>query len=337
MPTKIYEKLKRFFKENYKILVFFVLLNIILIIPVPYYIYIGGGIMDVNDKIIIENSYDKKGSFNLAYVDQINATVSSFLLSYIIPGWDLESVKDSQLNQEESNKDIEYRDQQLLKIANNNATLIAYQLAKKDIKVETQEYVILYLLDKENNFLEVGDIILKYDDITMDDYDDFISYIGNKKIGDNINLQIKRKGDVINFLVNVKNIDGQKKLGIGAYGVIKYTTDPSISFSFKSNELGPSGGLITALAIYNKLVKEDITKGLKIAGTGAITSDGSVQEIAGVKYKLKGAVKRGADVFLVPEGANYQEALKIKAAHHYTIKILAVKNVADAINKLKTL
>ena len=38
--------------------------------------------------------------------------------------------------------------------------------------------------------------------------------------------------------------------------------------------------------------------------------EGNVGAIDGIKYKLKGAVKKNMDVVLVPE-ANYEEALKV--------------------------
>ena len=60
----------------------------------------------------------------------------------------------------------------------------------------------------------------------------------------------------------------------------------------------------------NNLTEEDITKGKKIVGTGTIEEDGSVGSIGGVKYKLNGAVRQKADIFLVPAGENYEEALK---------------------------
>ena len=58
----------------------------------------------------------------------------------------------------------------------------------------------------------------------------------------------------------------------------------------------------TALLIYDYLTEEDITKGRTIVGTGTIDENGNVGSIGGVKYKLKGAVKNKAEIFLVPNG-----------------------------------
>jgi PDZ domain-containing protein len=90
-----------------------------------------------------------------------------------------------------------------------------------------------------------------------------------------------------------------------------------------------------ALTIYNKLTSNDITKGKKIVGTGTISIDGSVGEISGIEYKLKGAVHEKADLFIAPNGDNYKEAMRIKKQKHYDIKIIGVSTFDDAINYLK--
>ena len=61
------------------------------------------------------------------------------------------------------------------------------------------------------------------------------------------------------------------------------------------------------------------------------------QEIDGVKHKLRGAVKNKADVFLVPAGRNYQEAIKEKKKNNYQIQIIEVGSFDEAIQKLENL
>ena len=87
--------------------------------------------------------------------------------------------------------------------------------------------------------------------------------------------------------------------------------------------------------MYDALTKKDLTKGLKIAGTGTIEEDGTIGAIGGVKYKLLGAVNSHADIFFVPSGNNYKEAVKIKKKRKLKIKIVKVEKAEDAINYLK--
>ena len=114
----------------------------------------------------------------------------------------------------------------------------------------------------------------------------------------------------------------------------EYDSKVNINVRSKTSESGSSGGFMTALAIYNAITKDDITKGRVIAGTGTIDNEGNVGEIGGVTYKLAGAYKNGADIMLVPKD-NYEEALKYKKKHNLDIELVSIDNFKEAINYLK--
>ena len=82
-----------------------------------------------------------------------------------------------------------------------------------------------------------------------------------------------------------------------------------------SDEIGgPSAGFMFSLEIYNQLTKEDLTKGYKIAGTGTISTDGTVGKIGGIEQKVVAADKAGAEIFFAPnengeKNSNYQNAI----------------------------
>ena len=118
--------------------------------------------------------------------------------------------------------------------------------------------------------------------------------------------------------------------------VINVKSDTLVEFNYKNNESGASGGLMSTLEIYNKITKKDITKGLTIAGTGTMNADGTVGEIGGVKYKLKGAVKKGADAFIVPT-LNYEEAKEIKEKEGYDIKLIKADTFSNVLKELEKL
>ena len=89
-----------------------------------------------------------------------------------------------------------------------------------------------------------------------------------------------------------------------------------------------------SLAIYNAITEEDITKGKTIVGTGTIDILGNVGKIDGVKYKILGAVKNKADLFICPKD-NYDEAMKVKKEHNLNINIISVETFDEAINYLE--
>ena len=131
--------------------------------------------------------------------------------------------------------------------------------------------------------------------------------------------------------------EGRKIFGIMLMIDRKYETDPKVNISFRASESGPSGGLITALEMYNGLVKKDISNGMNIAGTGTIDALGNVGSIGGVRYKVIGADAGEADVFLVPKGKNYKEAMKVKKEKKLDIKIIGVSTLEEAVLELSKL
>ena len=79
---KFYQAIIDYVKEEYKFLIVCALIIFIGLYKLPYNIYTGGGIMDINSRVIVENGYKAKGSFNMAYVDELEATIPTYLLSY---------------------------------------------------------------------------------------------------------------------------------------------------------------------------------------------------------------------------------------------------------------
>ena len=63
---------------------------------------------------------------------------------------------------------------------------------------------------------------------------------------------------------------------------------------------GPSGGLMFALGIIDKVGSTDLTKGVTVAGTGTIDPTGAVGAIGGIQLKMIAARRAGATVFLAP-------------------------------------
>ena len=335
MISKIYEKMKKFIKDNYKDIIILFIVILIAICPLPYYIYTSGGTININDRVIIDNSYKSEGSLNLAYVSQIRATIPSFLVSYVIPNWEREKIDNYKASSKESDKDIEVRDKLYLEESNLNALKVAYNAAGKTLDIKNNKYHIVYVDDKVEEDIKVGDVILKADGSDIVDLKDYKALVDSKDYGDTIKLELLRNNKELTVDVKVRKIDDRKLTGISLVNIYEYTADPSIKFKFDKNESGSSGGLMLALSIYDKLTPDDLTKGKKIVGTGTIDSDGKVGEIGGVKYKLMGAVKAKASVFLAPKGENYNECIKLQKEKNYKIKILEIDTFEDALNKLK--
>lgn len=330
---------KTFFKESYKMIIFFIIFFLVITYPVPYYVFTSGGITDLSDRFEIDGAYEQKGSYNLSYVNQVEGNVLTFLVSHFIPNWEAIKVENYQYNENESLEELAIRDSLALVYANQTAVMFAYSKADKQITINNSyRYVYAtYEFMESDTKIKPGDILLKADGEEITDLYRVKEMIQNKEDNDYIKLEFDRNGDTYNANVKVKNILGNKLIGIKFYTIYDYEVAPEITFKFRDSESGSSAGLMTTLAIYDALIPEDLTNGLKIAGTGTIESDGSIGEIGGVKYKLAGAVSDDADIFFAPSGENYEEALELKNKRNYDIEIIEVKTLDDAINYLKNL
>lgn len=335
MLNNVYERIKKYIKENYKSLIVYVLLCIIFLWPLDYYIIVGGGISEVGSRIEVENAYKSKGSFNLAYVSEIKGTIATYLLSYVIPDFKRIKVNEYTYDNEEDKKDVEFRGKIDLLNSNDYAIKNAYLAAGKSYTIsDTDLYVYLVDKDSENDF-KVGDKILEVESRKINNVDDYKKIIENHDIGDRLDVLVERnkKKKIINTEIYSNN--SKKITGIYISSINSYKTNPKVKIKFKSSESGSSGGLIETLDIYNKLTKKDITKGKKIAGTGEIDEEGNILSIGEVKYKLLGAVNKDADIFIVPNGDNYKTCMKVKKEKNLKIKIIGVSTFYDAIEKLK--
>lgn len=325
--------MKRIFKENYKFIIALILLIFCFTVHFPYYIDTPGGINDVSSKIEIDG-YKSNGSFNLAYVREYRATIPTLIISLFNKDWNVYKEEDMLL-ENETDQSYLSRDKILMKESISNAINVAYKYANKKIKVKDNKLYVLYIDKNSNTDLSVGDEIITINNQDIYSKEDISTILETLKVNDKIDITVKNKDKEYNRYAYIKKEDNIKKIGVLVSNIREYKTNPKINVNIDSNESGSSGGLITALSIYNSLVEEDITHNLTIVGTGTIDLDGNIGSIGGVKYKLKSAVKSHADLFIVPIGENYEEAIKVKKENNYNIEIIGVSTFDEVLRYLE--
>lgn len=323
-------KIKKIFKENIKFIIILIVMIVVINIPLPYYILAPGGIIDIRDRIELENKNITEGTLNLLYVTEYEANVGTMLMSFILKDWDTEKVEEVQVSNE-TMEEISIRNKVMLENSMQNAILVAYNKSGNTVNIKGQENVVI--ATTTDNGLKVGDKILKANGIDIDNVETLKTIIEKKEVGDTITLDIERDNNEKQVNVKVNETEDGKAVGVVVLTNYIYDVDPSIELSFKASEGGSSGGLMIALNIYNSLTSEDITKGRKIAGTGTIDALGNVGAIDGVKYKIIGAHKNNMEIVLVPKD-NYEEAIKVKEEYNYDMEIVSVNTFDDAINYL---
>ena len=323
----------RFIKENFVYLLIIVALLIIDFVKIPYDIEMPGDIINLNNRIKIDGDLGNiKGSFNMASVGVAEGSIPYALLSFIIPDWDLVK-QEERLLEGETIKDAQVRNALYLKQSKDAALMAALNEAGEEYDIKNRINNVIYIDKVADTSIKVGDNIVSVDGKKIDNVLEIADIIESKDIGTKIDIVVKRNKKEYNTYAKVVEIDKKKKFGFVSLTTFDIDYDREILIESKASESGPSGGLMMSLSIYSLLTNKDLTNGKKIVGTGTISNDGTVGEIGGVKYKLLGANKEKADIFLVPSG-NYEEALKVKKDRKLKIKLVKVDTLKDAIKYL---
>lgn len=298
-----------------------------------------GDTVEFTSVVDVNTENEQHGSFSTIYVFSMEkATV---LQNWIANGRvDIESYEISKSTTHLT--DIE--NYQAGKIQYNssigNALVLAYsEASKKDSSIHLEYSFVGYDVTwySANSSFRIGDRILGYYSSILgkefrasDDSEEFKSILTSKdnKSTDDYFI-VNRKGQEI-------NISNLKENSFTAYGIYEYNQIKSNpTFSVSSNLIGgPSGGLLQALSIYNQLISEDLTHGLKIAGTGTIKATGEVGAIGGIKEKIPTAFDDHIDVFFVCK-ANYEDAkIAYDALPNNDMKLVEIETFYDALDYL---
>ena len=325
------KKIKKFIEKHYYIILLFLILSFA--INFDYYVYSPGGLIDLTDRIVVDKSYKQKGSFNMTYVTSRNANLFNVILSFIIPSWDLESMDDMRV-EDENAKEIEARDKIYLEESSSDALIAAFNEAHIPYTVKSIDLKVTYVYNAAKTNIKANDIIKSINGVKLNNFNDLVSEANKYKEGYKIVIQVLRNKKEVECYSKLIKLGKRVGIGVSIAEIKNITTNPSVEFVYKKNESGSSRGLMCALDIYNKITKYDLTKGRVISGTGTIREDGTVGAIGGVKYKIKGAEKKHADIFIVPKD-NYEEAVKVKKQNHLKIKIIKADNLHNVIEKLK--
>lgn len=331
MYNKLYFNIKKIVKNNFYFFMALVFSFALVNFKLPYYILAPGDISDVSTRIEIENHPIKPDAFNLTYLYEFRATVPTLIYSKLNKNWDIYTKKEIEVPNEKP-KDSSYRDRLLLKEANQNAIIVAYNNALKEYKITNEKIIVSYIDEQAKTDLTIGDEIISINNKKVTDFNDLLEIIQSHKVGDVVYFQVENKNKTSNKTATMIQVDDKPIVGIVISLDRTLDTNPKLKLKFDENESGPSGGLMMSLAIYDALTDYSISSDLKIAGTGTIDEEGNVGPIGGIEYKIKGAVKNKVKTFLSPKGQNYEEAIKIKNENNYDIKIVPIGTFEDAIN-----
>lgn len=144
--------------------------------------------------------------------------------------------------------------------------------------------------------------------------------------GSTVQLRVLRDGEEVVVPVVSTGAQGEPGSKLGIY--LTADTQMPVSADFHLERIGgPSAGLIFALGIVDQLSDHSLPGDQVIAGTGAISFAGDVIPIGGVRQKMYGALRDGAQWFLVPLG-NCQEVVGNEPKG---LRVIPVETLADGV------
>jgi PDZ domain-containing protein len=208
---------------------------------------------------------------------------------------------------------------------------LGYQIPSKLVVVGVSEQ------SNAHKVILLKDQILSIDKIKLNNTTDVLRYLEDKKAGEVVSVEINRSGVgvMIKKIALSPRPDGSAFIGINIQEQFDFPFDVQIKLAETG---GPSGGLIFALGIVEKLTQADLIRSRNIAGTGTITTDGLVGPIGGIAEKIIGAKNDGVDLFFTPinncQDINNPDQIGAGKGGK-SMKIVPVATLAEAIEVLK--
>lgn len=346
--------MKKLFYQNRKLLivVIFPLIFTVIasLIKMPYDVVSPAYINEVDKVIEIDNDYIEKGTFNTVSVYSYERVS---LLQYIIALFDRKTTISKTYKVYNLSNAEGYRAGTIQKnVSINNALIAGYNLASYfgfdvSINYHYEGYIVdTYYTYLTPNSLKIGDVITKVGEYELTGDTSISSLFSQAETDLGVELEVKRNNELLKFTITRnKYIDyyGNEKSGFGFSGYDYYVIDnanPTYTIN-KSQTIGPSGGLLQALMVFNALTTNfDITNGMKIVGTGTIDNFGLVGEIGGIYQKIITADINKANLFFVPvyrQNGYTEKYVKISKSNTWVIgsydtKITISQNTIPYLN-----
>ena len=353
--------------------------KLILILSIPYLFIIVSSVVKVNYDIVAPASITNVSETinidnNLKYDSNINVvSVYSYtkvsLLNYLIAKINKNATISETYEYEVTDHNQVYTSGVIQKkVSIYNSIISGYKKAGYDNIIDDNSYkgyIIHTLATFAPKELKIGDVITKFNGIELKGLTGVNEFekILNQTLYENKTYPITiERNEMINgeYVTNkydyeiatnyYYNKEDGKYIAFGIYTyeyiIPKENGDfPKYRWNY-GDSIGPSGGLMQALYVYEELTNSCFTTNQKIVGTGTVDSYGNAGAIGGIYQKVITAYLTGADVFFVPvssmDPSIYQnESNYIEAKKSYDnldnpkMKLIVVSNLDDIIKYFK--
>ena len=177
---------------------------------------------------------------------------------------------------------------------------------------------------------EADDVLVTVDGDPATSSDAVRAAVQRHEPGDSFPVVVRRDGKEQTVTARTAESGGRTVMGVG----LRLDYDLPVDVTLRTGNVGgPSAGLMFSLAIYDALTPGELTGGKNIAGTGTMDDDGAVGAIGGIRQKLIGARRAGADFFLAPAdncdevAGNVPDGLRVVRVGTFDEGVAAVRDI----------
>ena len=219
----------------------------------------------------------------------------------------------------------------LMSESQDAATTVALRRLGYEVVEEGNRVVVVDVLcdGPSRDRLMAGDVITAVDGTPVAVADDVRPLVVAHSPGERLRVTVDRGGETREVDLRLGERDGAAFMGIRSQTVTEQHFPFSVKIDTRSVS-GPSAGLAFTLAIIDELTPGDLTGNQRVAVTGSILPDGTVQVVGGVPQKTVTARERGVSLMLVPRG----EAREARS-HAGDMRVVAVGTIDEALQALE--
>ena len=312
-----------------------------LVTTTKYSIIMPGGLTDVTENIrITDGAFNSDNSFNTIYVTSYDQM--TFFQYIIALGNKKYDVYETPQSRQDISRIDNHKRNQVSKVASYQYSLIhAFTLASQknsSIKIDYElNGAVIYYRPGRISEINIGDLVVgfKLNGIEYS-FDNDMSPAEIKEI-----LDIGTTNKNVTLIINRNNVFAEFEISLANSEFLSFYPDYNIKSTIPKVELpgldsdigGPSGGLLQTMDLYARLL--DLNINCKVAGTGTLDYDGTVNKIGGAVQKVYTAINYNVDLFFITE-KNWNDIKEMTLLGKFT-KYYRINTFSDAVTAMEDL
>ncbi|MEX0658992.1 MAG: S16 family serine protease [Egibacteraceae bacterium] len=308
-------------------------------VPLPVFVERPGDVVSLVDHVAVapaspEEAGEVDGDFLLTLVNLRRATVVS-----LVQAWadaDLSVVRATALTGGVDDEVFFERQRELFALTAEVASALGLQAAGLPVEFGAPRGVLVAEVfpgAPAEGVLRPGDIITAVDDTTVPSAGELVTAVRESR-DPTLAISFLRDEQERQASIERGSVPGLDQPGLGVHiQELVPPVDLPVPVSVDSGEIGgPSAGLMIALTVYDKISRDDLAAGRRVAGTGGVTVDGAVTPIGGIALKVLAAHRNDVDLFVAPQSQVDQARGAVPDGS--TMEVLGAETVQDAIDTL---